>query len=528
VTLRKKFYLNDWLNPGQRTALFLSAVTVMTLAAVYLVSSTLVITQETLFLSFLWVFGFGFLFFNIAYLFCLSLLPPFIRPPVLDESHVKYFPRVALVYPIRNERYGMSERIHYSFSGNKLTNIDLWILSDSTEEFIPYEANLVQRLKRLHPGRVFYRRRLNPFEKKQGNINEFLHSHAEYAFLYICDADGMIPKGTLLKLLRKALDPQNKDIAIFQCLIRIAHATTWYARFERIGAYFAQRFSFTAFQALFGEAISFVHHHLARARALRKIRLPKGLLSHDNWDTVLLRQMGYKVAFCPDVHAYDEAPSNYLEAKARSARWAQGTLQGWPLVSKSGIPLAARFLTFYGIYLYLADLVFFFWVTLGILAHSEATGQLIHFEVDSIWLGFYTNSTLKWILLFSVAVIFFHKLTILKNLREVREYGYELVMSTVVTLNNFIYAPLNMLTIPLKKRNWKPMVKDPFVKIDLRRAAKRLWAGTAFGCAGFFFIATNVPYFVWQATPILASLVLSIPAVYLTAKTVPQKWRSLI
>ncbi len=38
----------------------------------------------------------------------------------------------------------------------------------------------------------------------------------EYVYLYVCDADGMIPKGTLLKLLRKAEHPDNRDIAIFQ------------------------------------------------------------------------------------------------------------------------------------------------------------------------------------------------------------------------------------------------------------------------------------------------------------------------
>ena len=138
----------------------------------------------------------------------------------------------------------------------------------------------------------------------------------------------MVPKGTLLKLLKKALHPENRDIAIFQAFVQIAHAATWYARLEKIGADLSQRFSFTAFQAVFGRTISFGHHHLARAALLKKIRLPKGLLSHDNWDTVLLDQMGYRVAFCPDVYAFDEAPTNYLEARARSRRWSQGTL--WP------------------------------------------------------------------------------------------------------------------------------------------------------------------------------------------------------
>lgn len=522
-----RFYLNDWLTPEKRTALFLGCILALTVLITSLVGSTLIITPETLVPSFAWLAGFGFLSFNVAYLFLLSLSQPLIRMPVLKEAYVRQFPKIAMVYPVRNEQHGMSERIHYSFSGNKLPNTDLWILSDSSEEFIPYENNLVKKLEGLHPGRVFYRRREHPVERKQGNIAEFLHSHPEYAFIYICDADGMVPKGTLLKLVRKAEHPENKDIAIFQCFVRIAHASTWYSRFERIGACFAQRFSFTAFQAIFGETISFGHHHLARTDVLRKVRLPKGLLSHDNWDTVLLRQMGWRVVFCPDVFAYDEAPANYLEARARARRWAQGTLQGWPLMFKPA-GLAARFQAFYGIYLYLADLVFFLWVVLGILAHSELTGELIHFEIDSIWFGQCTNSILKWVLLFSIGVAFFHKVTILKSWRDFKDYLFELVMSTLITLNSFVYAPLDIVSIPLRKLAWKPMMKNPFARLTLTSTALNLWVGTAFGLFGLYFCLEQTPYFVWQATPILASLILSIPLIYLTSQRIPENWKRFV
>ncbi len=521
------FYINDWLNSKTRTRLFLGAVTVMTVFVTWLVSSTIVRTSDTAVFSAAWVIGFGFLFFNVAYLFMLSLVQPFIRKPVLKEAYVRQFPKTAIVYPVRNEEHGLYERIHYSFSGNKLPHTDLWILSDSSAEFVPYEQDVMNKLDSLHPGRVFYRRREHPVERKQGNIAEFLHSHPEYRYIYICDADGMVPKGTLLKLIRKAEHPENKDIAIFQCSIRIAHATTWYSRFERIGTQFAQRFSFTAFQAIFGESISFGHHHLARTDAIRRIRLPRGLLSHDNWDTVLLRKMGYRVVFCPDVYAYDEAPSNYLESRARARRWAQGTLQGWPLIFKP-VSLAARFLAFYAIYLYLADIVFFMWVIFGVLAHCEFTGELIHFEIDSIWFGLCTNSTLAGILWFSVAVVFLHKITIIRSLRDLREYLYEILISTLVTLNNFIYAPLNILTIPLRRLHWIPMAKDPFAKIDFWKTIRGLWLGTVFGFLGLYFCIEQTPYFVWQALPILGSLMLSVPLVYLTARNVPRQLRNWI
>ena len=331
-----------------------------------------------------------------------------------------------------------------------------------------------------------------------------------------------------MKLLRKAEHPENRDIAIFQSSIRIAHAKTWYARFERIGTRFAQRLNFTAYQAIFGRSISFGHHHLARSVALCKIKLPKGLLSHDNWDSAILDRMGYRVAFCPDVYTLDEAPSNFLEARARSRRWAQGTLQGIPLIFMPRITTASRFLAFYGIYLYFSDLVFFFWVILGVMAHSLPTGELIHFQIDSIWLGLFTNSLLKWVLVFSIFVVFFHKLPILRNFKDTREYLYELFVSTLLTLNNFIYAPLDLLSLPLRKVSWIPMAKDPFVKACLKNTAKKLWLGTAFGMFGLYFCLHQTPYFIWQATPILASLIGSIPFAYFTARPVPEQFRAWI
>jgi len=510
-----------------RGHLFILIAAGFTATATALIASTMILTRESLLPSFLWLTGFTFLFFNVSYLFLLSILRPFIKEPILPESHIDAFPKTALVYPIRNEDHGLYERIDYSFSGNRLPNLDLWILSDSDASYERLELELVERLQSKYPNRIYYRRRVKPVERKQGNIKQFLTHHPDYQWLYIADADSMVPRGTVLKLLRKALHPANSDVAIFQCFIRVAHATSWYARLEKIGAEFGQRLYFTGLQSLFGRMISFGHHHLVRADLLASIQLPKGLLSHDNWDTVLLDQQGYRVVFCPDVFGYDEVPSNYLEARARAGRWAQGTLQGWPLIFKRKISLASRFLAFYGIYLYLGDIVFFLWVLLGLSAHSTWFGELIHFQIDTIWLGFFTNSVLKAVLAFSMGVIFFHKAVIVRSFDDFRKYLYELLISSLITLNNFFYVPLSIVSQPFKKLIWRPMKKNPFEQVGLLQAAKSLWPGTAFGAGLFYFCSHETPYFVWQALPIMGSLLLSIPLVYLTAKAMPsalKKW----
>ncbi len=502
--------------------IFFASVLALTGFATWFVSSAIIFTDETSAVSIIWLAGFAFLFANIVYLFLLAAAYPFLRFPVLKETFIKRLPKTALVYPVRNEDHGLFERIDYSFSGNRIPDMDLWILSDSVPEYEPKEQELVARLKEKYGDRVFYRRREVAFERKQGNLKEFLHSHPEYSYLYVADADSMVPRGVILKLLKKAEHHANRDIAIFQCFVKIAHAKTWYARFEKIGTAFAQRFNFTTVQALFGRSISFGHHHLVRTNLFGAIKLPKGLLSHDNWDTVLLDQMGHRVAFCPDVFAFDEAPSNYLEARARSKRWAQGTLQGWPLIFKTGISLTSRLLAAYGLYLYIADLVFFGWVILGLLAHSAPTGELIHFQIDWILMGLFTNSRLLGVLVFSLGVTLFHKIVILRNLRDVREYFYELFLSTLITLNNFFYVPLDIATLPLRKLHWRPMKKNPLEKISFMDTARNLWPGTLVGLAGLYFCTHETPYFVWQTTPILLSLIFSIFSVYLTSRSVPE------
>ena len=150
------------LSPETRTALFLGAVALLTCLAVWLVSSAIVWTEESRIFGILWVAGFGFLFFDVAFLFILSVLRPFLKETALKGAFVKEFPKTAIVYPVRNESHGLFERIEYSFSGNKLPNTDLWILSDSSAEFEPYEREIVQRLQASHPERIFYRRRKFP------------------------------------------------------------------------------------------------------------------------------------------------------------------------------------------------------------------------------------------------------------------------------------------------------------------------------------------------------------------------------
>lgn len=503
-----------------KSKLFFSALLGLTLAGAFLVGREILFGEEEI-LPWIWLMGFAFLFLNVGYLFVISLFSLFLKKKDLPEAYVRDFPKAALCYFIRNEDTGLLyQRMDLSFQGNRLPGLDFWILSDSGAEFEAEELKLTERLREKYGNRIHYRRRKEPVERKQGNIREFIDSHPEYEFLYICDADSFVPKGTILKILKKAAHPENQDIAILQTFIRTANARTYYARFEGIASEVSQKLYFRTLQAVFGQTISFGHQCLVRRALLQKINLPKGLLSHDNWDTALLDQLGYRVVFCSDVETYDEAPAHYLEARRREARWSQGTLQGWPLIFMKGLSPGVRFLSFYGIYCYLAQPVLLVWVLVGLLSQSYFTGELLSFRTDVIWFDLFLNRAVYLVLAFSLGVIFLHRLVVVKTREDFKKFLYELFFSTLVYSGNFLYATLDLLKLPLKKIIWHPMKKNPFEKLNLWESVKALLPGAAVGILGLWYLWKGTPFPRLSALPVLLSLAFGIPIVFYSSKSI--------
>lgn len=502
-----------------KSILFLSSLIFLTALGVFLVGRELLIQEGEIF-PWLWLLGFAFLYMNIVYLFLISIASLFIKNRNFPEIYIKYFPKTALCYFLRNEDTRLVyERMDSTLLGNRLPNLDFWILSDSDPEHESHELELLGRLRNKYGNRIYYRRRHEPYERKQGNIREFVESHPEYEFLYMCDADSHVPKGTVLKLLKKAAHLENQDIAIFQTFIKTRNAKTYYARFEGIAQETSQRLYFKTLQAIFGQSISFGHQCLAKRELLQRIHLPKGLLSHDNWDTALLDKMGYRVVFCKDVTTFDEVPANYVEARRRESRWSHGTLQGFPILFMKDLNPAVRFLTFYGIYCYLAQPIFLAWVFLGFLSQSYFTGALLSFRTDSVFFGRFINEGVYIMLLASLGVIFFHKLVIVKTWEGFKNFAYELFFSIFIYSGNFFYATLDLLSLPFKKLVWHPMKKNPFEKLELKQAVKVLLPGTVVGLLGIWYLLAGTPFPKLSSMPILLSLGLGIPIAYFSSKS---------
>lgn len=283
--------------------LFFAAFLALWALAIHVAVDAIALELSHPWFSWLWIAGFSFLIFNIIYMFLTSVFYLALRPKPLKEVYVKTIPKTAIVYPIKNEAFGLLERISYTFANNALPGVDLWVLSDSDFEYLDAENELLQALRRrFGDHRIHYRHREIPLERKQGNVLTWLFGHLEYQYIFICDADSMAPRGSLLKLIRKAEHPENKDIGLFQTFIQVTHAKTFFAKMQAVGARLSQELYFKTYQTLFGRQISFGHLCLIRTEDFIKLRIPKGILSHDIWDTVYLDAMGKKVVFLSLIH----------------------------------------------------------------------------------------------------------------------------------------------------------------------------------------------------------------------------------
>lgn len=461
-------------------------------------------------LPYLLSFTFAVLSLNVSILGTQALFALFVKTPRFPKIGGSATARVpvALLYCVKNESISMKERIRYTLGGNLLVNLHLWILSDSDEKRGLEEEKLIEDLSReFGEERIFYRRRNSPYERKQGNLKDWLiRFGAPYLYFIVCDADSLLPEGWAREALSIAEHPDNSHIAVFQSTIYITHDNSFYSKMQALGQFYAQRFYFLVNQAVLGQSISFGHNQLVRKEAFEKIELPEGILSHDNWETALLDRAGCRVAFIHDLVSYEEAPAHYLEERKRTKRWLKGTLQGWPLLFLPGISLSTRFLIFYQIYLYLVQPLLFFWMVSGPLFTTSLR--------DNLFSGENTPALLLW----TLGLIFLHKFAVARNLADAGRIAKEVLFTTLLGLQGIFYGTIDWLTLPLEKMGWVPMSKNPGDRPSFTECIKGLWPGTL---AGFLFLMAGMrisPAWTLYALPVITSLILSIPLVYLSSR----------
>jgi len=280
--------------------------------------------------------------------------------PVFNEDVTRVFEGLRAIY-LSLELTGQSK------------NFDFFILSDSnqTSQWIEEETAWLELCRQLNAfGRIFYRKRRKPINRKSGNVSDFCRRWGKrYRYMLVLDADSLMSGGLLTSMVR--IMEKNPGIGILQTFPKQIGAETLLGRVMQ----FAQALYGPPFMAGLdywqcGEANFWGHNAIIRLDPFIKYcalpalpgKEPFGghILSHDFVEAALMRKAGYAVRLLnTNRGSYEEGPPTLVDMLKRDRRWCQGNMQHfWLLFAKGWHPMS-RVNFFHGILSYASSLLWF-------------------------------------------------------------------------------------------------------------------------------------------------------------------------
>jgi len=462
----------------------------------------------------------------------------------------------AILIPIYNEETRrVYEGIRTIYTSLKKTGnieyFDFFILSDSTnpdkwviEENLWY--NLCKQLDAF--GSIFYRRRQNNFMKKAGNVADFCKSWGKrYKYMVCLDADSIMSGENIVNLVK--IMQKNSGIGICQTAPLIVNSETLFARM--------MQFSSNFYGPLFQSGLNFWqqgrgnfwgHNAILRVSAFMEHcglprlpgREPLGgkILSHDFVEAALMQKAGWAVWLAYDIPgSYEENPPDMIENAVRDRRWCQGNLQHTWLLLSRGFPGTNKIHIYNGIMAYLGSLLWliFLIVSTLIVYQVYASGlSIITVSGFAAFINMSVNEESLVIFCITAGIIVLPKiLTLIKmlieNPRKIKLFGgiYGLITSIIFELIfSTLMAPIQMLfhskfvlfTLLGKGTGWNPQKRNAGDGISFKSAFKVHWFHTVVGLVwGYIAVSCNYEFF-WWMSPILISLVFSIPISIILSK----------
>jgi membrane glycosyltransferase len=466
------------------------------------------------------------------------------------RPHVK----TAILFPVCNED---PERIMAGIQAvwrslarlGAADRFDIHILSDSSDpdRWVQEEAAWNRLCTELSAhGHIFYRRRRVNLKRKSGNVADFCRRYgAHYTYMIVFDADSVMAGETLIRMVR--IMERRRNVGILQTAPACTGRETLIAR--------AQQFANRAYGPMYaaglhhwflGDAQFWGHNAIIRVRPFIKhcalSRLPGkpplggDILSHDFVESALMRRAGYSVWLAYDLEgSYEEVPPNLLTELKRDRRWCQGNLQHLRLVFTRGIFPGHRALFLNGVMAYGSALLWFLFLALATAeAVSEALVQPDYFTpakslfpVWPVW-----DPTPALLLLAGTAVVLFLPkicallLALIKGRRK--QFGGFFALSgsilTEVVLSTLL-APVRMLfhskyvflTLMGMGIGWGTQQRDD-EGTGFWDAVRFHGGGTLLGLLwGAALFQINRVFF-WWSSPLVFSLLLSIPVSMLTSR----------
>src|SRR3984957_17515066 len=310
---------------------------------------------------------FGILFANLAFGFTQA----FLGFLVLAEGHEPLkitntlnettpLASTAVVMPVYNEDaetvFGNVQALYQSLQQrHELDSYDFYVLSDSTDPAKAVEEELAWSdiCRQTNGfGKIHYRRRKLPVNRKSGNIADFCRRWGHrHRYMVVLDADSLMTGAAVSSLVR--LMETNPRAGIIQTMPRLAKTETLFGRI--------QQFASRVYSPIFAAGLNFWqqgagnywgHNAIIRVSPfLASCALPGlpgkeplggRILSHDFVEAALMRDAGWEVWFAYDLEgSYEGLPPNLTEYIKRDRRWAQGNLQHvWFLLADRVQPIS--------------------------------------------------------------------------------------------------------------------------------------------------------------------------------------------
>jgi membrane glycosyltransferase len=481
-------------------------------------------------------------------------------PPLLATT--------AVVMPIYNEDVSrVFEGLRVVFSSVQQTAgaefFDFFILSDSNQpnQWIREEVAWAELCKQVGGfGKIFYRKRRQPINKKAGNVADFLRRWGKnYRYTVVLDADSIMTGEALVRLV--TLMEANPSTGIIQTAPRIVRGETLYARLQA----FANRL----YSPLFLAGLNYWQQHEGNYwghNAILRVQpfmdhcalpdLPGNepfggrILSHDFVEAALMRKAGWAVWLAHDVEgSYEEGPPTLIESAKRDRRWCQGNLQHTWLLTARGFRPANRFHLLMGVMAYASSPLWLLFLVLSTLemVNASLARSPDAFAVTEMTSVFgYTVAVPESLTLFSLTMLllflpkFVSVVVMLGRPAEVVGYGGRgrLVVSALLeALTSMLLAPINMLfntkfvifTLLGQGVAWVAQKRSADVDgTDWREAIITHGVQTVFGVVWGVSSLILVPaYFLWLSF-VLVGLAFSIPlSIFLSKVSFGRRARDL-
>ena len=461
--------------------------------------------------------------------------------------------RTAIVMPICNEdvaRVFAGLRATYESvqrSGN-LEHFDFFVLSDSynADTCVAEQRAWVELCRTVGGfGKIFYRRRRRRVKRKSGNIDDFCRRWgSSYRYMVVLDADSVMSGECLTRLVQ--LMEANPEAGIIQTAPKASGMDSLYARIQQ----FATRVYGPLFTAglhywQLGESHYWGHNaiirlapfikHCALAPLPGKGSFAGAILSHDFVEAALMRRAGWGVWIAYDLPgSYEELPPNLLDELKRDQRWCHGNLMNFRLFLIEGMHPVHRAVFLTGVMSYLSAPLWFLFLVLstallGVHTLMEPQYFVEPRQLFPIWPQWHPG---KAIALFSTTalLLFLPKIlsVVLIWAKGPKLYGGAGKLGASMLLEvlfSMLLAPVRMLFhtrfIAAAFMGWKVQWNSPsrgnnetgWVEA-IRTHGLQTLLGLAWGAG----VAWLDPNFLWWMSPILVSLLLSIPVSVLSSR----------